>query len=287
MNKLINKTNKIKKKHTKKSSTRKINRCTYNLKRAIVNPSLKMCLTSASFQSVIGKDITKSNLFLTIKNMLNNKSNKDKNNYNVVFLLDARSSEKENFFPYLKNFERFIGDYLVDMAGMSFDLGFDSQCIWIKNNKKGCLANTTITNKEMEDKILNADIIYGLGGDPCDFMNTFKMSSMTKKLLNIMIKRINMGKVIYIGRSAGAMITGHKILSNDQACKGKFENGMNILPNIVIRPHVDGNNHNEIIEKFCKKENNKLSNKEIVVVKLTDNEFLKVNNGKIHKLTVS
>ena len=86
-----------------------------------------------------------------------------------------------------------------------------------------------------------------------------------------------------IGRSAGTMIIGNSILSSDSGCyndKNKqYKTGLNLLPNIVIRPHYS-QEYIPIIEEFVSKPDNK--NKHLIT--LRDDEFLIVKNGYISKL---
>lgn len=134
----------------------------------------------------------------------------------------------------------------------------------------------------MKDIIMNIDILYILEGNPCQFMN-LQNSKKTNNLINIIQHRLISGQMMMIGRSAGTMIMGNSILSSDSGCylskKEQYKTGLNLLPNIVIRPHYNLD-YIPLIERFLSQSDNRDKH----LVTLQDDEFLLIKSGYISKL---
>ena len=276
--------------------------CTEDLSKAKVNPDLRMCLTSASFANVLFGDLQNNTLMQSLHSMLEEKVPR----YSVLFILDSRSNEREHGFweVFFRALYRNFEDRLVDMS--AFSSKFSINCVWIKGKKLGCAVGHEAKESAIQDLVRKAHIIYGLGGDPCDLMKTLDpKNGEHMDVLNILNERVLSGNVVYMGRSAGSMIAGHKILSGDKECEGQFKFGTNFLPNVVIRPHVENDNYDALIETYCEAQREEFKraikalgnesydieqmkeNFKTVVVKLQDDEFLEVKEGKIRKIKVT
>ena len=260
----------------------------WSSKQQIVNPNLLLILTSTSYEKVFYDLSNWFNLISTQSSKLHQSveilskslpQNKAKYKLKSLFLMDSR--QKFNLFEKL---EKSVGDIFADFSGHC--LGFETECqgLWIKDQQLGLtpFSQHYISYQKMQDIILNTDILYILGGNPCQFMD-LQNSKKTNKLINIIQQRLTSGQMMMIGRSAGTMVMGSSILSSDSGCfnhKNKqYKIGLNLLTNIVIRPHYNLD-YIPLIERFLSQQDN--IDKHLIT--LQDDEFLLVKNGYISKL---
>tara|TARA_B100001057_G_scaffold100452_1_gene97395 strand:- start:38 stop:1063 length:1026 start_codon:yes stop_codon:yes gene_type:complete len=260
----------------------------WSSKQPIVNPNLLLILTSSSYEKIFYDLSNWFNLISTQSSKLHQlveilssylPKNKDRYKLKSLFLMDTRYK-----FNLFEKIEKSFGDIFADFSGHC--LGFETECqgLWIRDQQFGLtpFSQNHISYQKMQDIIMNTDILYILGGNPCQFMD-LQNSKKTNKLINIIQQRLTSGQMMMIGRSAGTMVMGNSILSSDSGCNlsknNQYKMGLNLLPNIVIRPHYNPN-YIPLIERFLNHEDNK--NKQLIT--LQDDEILLIKNGHISKL---